>query len=129
MTEANLAAQEGNPWHPFWSNLKQAYHLFERTRVPPRVSVCNKKYLVAEGEAASSVCSDEESGDIPMPVVEAESGGVKAVKARKVASKTHSRRSAGRNARKAYAAARRERMAAHARRMRTSDAEPRRRSH
>jgi len=120
MTEANLAAQEGNPWHPFWSNLKQAYHLFERTRVPPRVSVCNKKYLVAEGEAASSVCSDEEPGDIPMPIVEAESGGVKAVKARKVASKTHSRRSAGRNARKAYAAARR---------MRTSDAEPRRHSH
>ena len=36
MTEENMAAQAGNPWTPFWLNLKQAYDLFEHTRVPPR---------------------------------------------------------------------------------------------
>jgi len=129
MTEANLAAQELNDWHPFWMNLKPAYDVFERTRVPPKVTVCNRRYLIADGEAAGKVCAEDGSDGIPMPTtVEAEKAGPMVHKARRVASKAHSRH-AGRSARKAYAAARRARMAAHARRMRTSDAGPRRRSH
>jgi murein L,D-transpeptidase YafK len=129
MTEENMVSQAGNPWTPFWLNIKQAYDLFERTRVPPKVSVCNKRYSVTDGETASSPCIDDGSDGIPMPVVEASAVSKKVIKARKVASKTHTRRVGGRNARKAYAEARRARMAEHARRMRTSDAGPRRRSH
>jgi murein L,D-transpeptidase YafK len=130
MTEENMAAQAGNPWTPFWLNLKQAYDLFESTRVPPKVSVCNKRYSVADGETAFAPCVDDGSGGIPMPSIEAKLESRKVVKARRVASKTHTRgRATGRNARKAYAEARRARMAEHARRTRTSDAGPRRRPH
>jgi murein L,D-transpeptidase YafK len=132
MSETNLEAQVGNPWHSFWQHLKPAYDLFERTRVPPKVSVCNKKYLVADEEATATTCVDDGSDGIPMPTVEAKSSAKvvkasKAAKARRVASKTTSGR--GRNARKAYADARKARVAAQAKRMQTSDAEPRRRSH
>ena len=129
MTDANLEANASNPWMQFWMNLKPAYDLFERTRVPPTVGVCNKRYLVVDGDAASGTCIDDGSDGFPMPSLEAEGDGEKAVKARRGASKTQSRRTVGRNARKAYAAARRARMAARAKRMRTSDAEHRRRSH
>jgi hypothetical protein len=50
-------------------------------------------------------------------------------KARKVASKAQSKPASGRSARKAYAEARRARLAAQTKRVRTSDAEPKRRSH
>jgi murein L,D-transpeptidase YafK len=57
MTEANLAAYQGNPWISFWRNLKQGYDAFEQTRVPPRVSICGKSYgvqRVTPGEAGDS---------------------------------------------------------------------------
>jgi murein L,D-transpeptidase YafK len=133
MTEANLEAQVGNPWHPFWQHLKPAFDHFERTRVPPAVSVCNKKYVVADGEAVATNCVQDGSDGIPMPTIEAKTNSAKVVKAnkaakaRRVASKTTSK--GGRNARKAYAEARKARVAAQAKRMQTSDAEPRRRSH
>jgi murein L,D-transpeptidase YafK len=129
MTEANLEANASNPWMQFWMTLKPAYDLFERTRVPPRVGICNKKYLIADDDAASSTCIDDSSDGIPMPSVESEEDGARAAKTRKAASRAQSRRTAGRNARKAYAEARRARMAAPGKRMRTSDAEHRRRPH
>lgn len=48
-TAANLAAHKDSEWYGFWSELKQAYDVFERTRIPPRVSVCQGKYTIAEG--------------------------------------------------------------------------------
>jgi murein L,D-transpeptidase YafK len=44
MTSANLARHEGSEWRAFWANLKEGYDAFERTRLPPRVSVCDGKY-------------------------------------------------------------------------------------
>jgi murein L,D-transpeptidase YafK len=46
MTEANLAGYQNNPWIGFWRNLKQGYDAFEQTRMPPRVSICGKNYVV-----------------------------------------------------------------------------------
>lgn len=46
MTEANLAANPPGKWAEFWSDLKQGYDAFERTRLPPHVSVCGKRYRV-----------------------------------------------------------------------------------
>jgi len=44
MTDANLAKYKTDEWHDFWSNLKEGYDAFQRTRRPPRVSVCDGRY-------------------------------------------------------------------------------------
>ncbi|HYD14778.1 MAG TPA: murein L,D-transpeptidase family protein [Hyphomicrobium sp.] len=48
MTEQALAARASSPWHEFWSTLKAGYASFERTRRPPRVSVCEGRYFVED---------------------------------------------------------------------------------
>ena len=50
MTEAKLARHAKDRWHPFWQQLKQGHDMFERTRLPPNVSVCSGKYRFAGGE-------------------------------------------------------------------------------
>lgn len=44
MTDENLAKYNAPEWRSFWMNLKEGYDLFERTRRPPRVSVCGPRY-------------------------------------------------------------------------------------
>ncbi len=34
MTDKNMAAQESSPWKAFWTNLKEGYDMFERTKRP-----------------------------------------------------------------------------------------------
>ena len=46
MTDERMAAFAWHPWADFWRDMKPAYDLFEETHVPPRVSVCNKRYSV-----------------------------------------------------------------------------------
>jgi murein L,D-transpeptidase YafK len=46
MTEANLALHVNNPWIDFWRNLKEGYDAFEETRLPPRVGLCDRRYVV-----------------------------------------------------------------------------------
>jgi murein L,D-transpeptidase YafK len=57
MTEARVKAQALSEWYDFWRNLKDAYDSFERTRVPPTVSVCEGRYHIEDalrpGEVAS----------------------------------------------------------------------------
>lgn len=48
LTAANLAAEQRSPWHTFWSELKPAYDAFERARLPPRVSVRERRYVIGE---------------------------------------------------------------------------------
>lgn len=48
MTDANMAAHASSEWAPFWTNLKEGYDAFERTRLPPRVSVCEGHYQVRD---------------------------------------------------------------------------------
>lgn len=48
MTQKALAARADNAWHGFWSNLEAGYTSFERTRRPPRISVCNSAYHVED---------------------------------------------------------------------------------
>lgn len=50
MTDWNLRLHRGHAWTGFWRDLKQGYDLFERHRVPPRISVCNRQYAVAPGK-------------------------------------------------------------------------------
>ena len=57
MTAANMARYKGDPNYKFWEMLKQGYDHFEITKVPPKVDVCEKRYVfnqVADGNAAFS---------------------------------------------------------------------------
>lgn len=55
MTNVNLAAHGTGAWEEFWRDLKRGYDSFERTRRPPRVSVCEERYRTADAKA----------GDVP----------------------------------------------------------------
>lgn len=48
MSDQNIALHADAVWKDFWSDLKQGYESFERTRLPPSISVCNKRYLVRD---------------------------------------------------------------------------------
>jgi murein L,D-transpeptidase YafK len=148
MNDANLALHADSRWIGFWHNLKDAYDVFERTRVPPKVSVCNKRYVVGEGavpanDQASDVatpaadCPEEKS--VPVLSVQAGDGNAKtasvaptrsvsakAAKHRKEAKgRERSRGAAGRsNVRRAQAAARQTRVAAYMRRTAAASAAP-----
>lgn len=59
MTDANMKAAKEHPWRDFWANLKEGYDSFARTRRPPRVTVCNNTYKIADRAAG-----DDEPGPI-----------------------------------------------------------------
>jgi murein L,D-transpeptidase YafK len=46
MTAANMAAHKDDQWIGFWKNLKEGYDYFEISRLPPKIAVCEKRYLV-----------------------------------------------------------------------------------
>jgi murein L,D-transpeptidase YafK len=53
MTESNLMLRRGSEWDGFWADLKTGYDLFERSHIPPVVSVCNGRYMFAPGTIAT----------------------------------------------------------------------------
>jgi murein L,D-transpeptidase YafK len=53
MTEANFKARSADRWSAFWADLKRGYDSFERTHVPPSVSVCDGRYVIADGGAVA----------------------------------------------------------------------------
>ena len=54
MTDANLRLRRGSRWDGFWTDLKTGYDLFERSHIPPVVSVCNGRYVFAAGTIATA---------------------------------------------------------------------------
>ncbi|MBC8050991.1 MAG: hypothetical protein H7X92_12730 [Chitinophagales bacterium] len=46
MTEENMKRHANSEWAGFWRSLKTGYDSFEFFRVPPKVAVCSKQYLV-----------------------------------------------------------------------------------
>ena len=54
MTDAAMAAHAASPWADFWRDLKAGYDVFERTRVPPRIAVCQQRYVFAAGDLADT---------------------------------------------------------------------------
>jgi murein L,D-transpeptidase YafK len=54
MTEERLTAFAWHPWAEFWRDMKPAYDLFESDRVPPQISVCNKRYSAKRGSASAA---------------------------------------------------------------------------
>lgn len=45
MTPQNMARYRDDPNFPFWQMLKEGYDHFEITRVPPKVDVCERRYV------------------------------------------------------------------------------------
>ena len=53
MTAANMARYRNDPNYEFWKMLKEGYDHFEITKVPPKVDVCEKRYVfnrIPEGD-------------------------------------------------------------------------------
>ena len=48
MTPENMKRHQDDPWRPFWENLQEGYDHFETKRVPPNVTVVNKRYQFAD---------------------------------------------------------------------------------
>lgn len=48
MTDENLSLRSHMQWAPFWRDLKRGYDAFEATQLPPKVSVCQGRYAVAQ---------------------------------------------------------------------------------
>jgi hypothetical protein len=57
MTEDKMRSYALNEWYDFWRNLKDAYDSFERTKVPPRVSICEGRYWVEDANTAAEVAA------------------------------------------------------------------------
>lgn len=49
MTTANLNRHANSPWIGFWRDLKPASDLFVSTQIPPRIGVCDGRYVVKPG--------------------------------------------------------------------------------
>ena len=55
MTKANLTRHAKNPWAGFWNDLKPASDLFVATQVPPRIGVCDGRYVMEKGEPGAPI--------------------------------------------------------------------------
>jgi murein L,D-transpeptidase YafK len=60
MTERNMRLRSGDKWAPFWDNLKTGHDLFAQEGVPPKVSVCEGRYVFEPGEASTVDSAVEE---------------------------------------------------------------------
>jgi murein L,D-transpeptidase YafK len=62
MTERNLEKYAGSPLAAFWMGLKPGYDLFEASQIPPKVSVCGKRYAFTAGVEAYDGSAPIETG-------------------------------------------------------------------
>jgi murein L,D-transpeptidase YafK len=60
MTDRNLRLRSGDRWSGFWGDLKKGHDLFEKTGVPPKVSVCGGRYVFEPGSLATVPSAIEE---------------------------------------------------------------------
>jgi len=73
MTDERMAAFAWHPWADFWRDMKPAHDLFERSHIPPRISVCNARYSVqgrTEGgwtPVSQSECPVKRGSSLPLP--------------------------------------------------------------
>ncbi len=53
MSDWRMTAHKDAKWAAFWGDLKRGYDIFEETKTPPVISVCNKRYNASAGMAGS----------------------------------------------------------------------------
>jgi murein L,D-transpeptidase YafK len=49
MTARNMWLRKGDRWAGFWAELKEGHDHFERSKIPPVVSVCGGRYVFEDG--------------------------------------------------------------------------------
>jgi murein L,D-transpeptidase YafK len=49
-TGTNITAMSAPAWTEFWHDLKAGYDLFEATQTPPRINICQGRYVATTGE-------------------------------------------------------------------------------
>lgn len=49
MTDGNFDARKTYSWSGFWADLKTGHDLFEQSRIPPAISVCDGRYAFEPG--------------------------------------------------------------------------------
>lgn len=67
MTAANMARYRNDPNFAFWQNLKEGYDRFEIAKAPPKVNVCEKRYVFDMAGADSAEV--KASGPCPAPLM------------------------------------------------------------
>jgi len=103
MTEANMATRKDSEWSPFWATLKPGYDLFERMRMPPRISVCEKQYVATHEDAVLPDGCEDNVSRVQPTLRPVQKIARHARRLRRVASRTRARRVASRAARRAQA--------------------------
>ncbi len=58
MTSQNMAAYRNDPNYAFWSDLKRGYDIFETTRLEPKVSYCEGRYMFNRPEFDGATPAD-----------------------------------------------------------------------
>ena len=48
MTEKRMAKSKDSEYYAFWENIKDGYEYFEKNKVPPVITVKNKKYVISK---------------------------------------------------------------------------------
>lgn len=66
-TEARLRAYADHVSAPFWRELQPGYDLFEATRIPPQIRVCQKRYVVQPGAQGTQSGATVQTGCAPGP--------------------------------------------------------------
>jgi murein L,D-transpeptidase YafK len=64
MSEANMRAHAESQWLEFWQNLRQGYDAFAATQMPPRIGMCDQRYVVetqrpGQNSGALSRCAED----------------------------------------------------------------------
>lgn len=54
MTVENMEKHTNSQWFGFWQNLKQGYDYFETYKVPPKITVKDKSYIIQRNETFGS---------------------------------------------------------------------------
>ena len=71
LTAANMARYKDDPNFDFWTMLKEGYDHFDLTKVPPKVDVCERRYVFnrfAEGDTSFSPAGACPAAPMPAPL-------------------------------------------------------------
>jgi murein L,D-transpeptidase YafK len=49
-----MALYGGGEWNKFWRDLKAGHDLFEQTRLPPAISICEGRYVARKASASQA---------------------------------------------------------------------------
>ena len=65
MTPENMARHKDSKWYSFWQSLKEGYDHFEVARQPPKIAVCERRYVVNPQFRDSNVGRLDPAGRCP----------------------------------------------------------------